>query len=614
MLFSLTSCLSKLPCSATPTLPGFLSCLSVIGPDFGVDDRAAAFSRGGVFIANARLLVPDMLSGRLVPGTIDGIFVNHAHGVGELSADAFVLRLFRLSNTRGFIRAISDMPDALTRNQVQVEKLMQRCFLNDMEVWPRIRKEVQESLKQGKQPEVVQIKLELPQQMLEIQRYILNIVQSTLTELKKDPNLDLGTLDVKDSISAAFDADLRQILDPAWQNLGPSARRLVNDLGGVRRLLKEMLRSDAVDFLRLLDSLCGKEALAAPVWLHSPDAQAVLKLAKGRVFEICREGQMPVLQRKLEPHAKWAKILEAIDRTIAHVAEAEKLCDANAVAVENSAVPNRCDLLVDGSDSDLEIVNITHVAKKPRTQKAGTGVVEPRILIIAPDDRSRRQLSTFLHRGPEATLLDNLGSYFKERGSRRGDRGDDFGTQHVATLREGALLAKEAEAVARELEEIRPAGALGLRQLEDGRPCHPRIDVVAEETEGQLEVRMEEVRPNAVIIFEPTLQAIRAVEVYNAMLQNHAFGKIKLELEDPPQPATLYVYLLAFEESIEQYRYNQSLHMESQAIDAIIRFRQHMTWRIDPPREVVLSQESSRRGGGARAAQAMLKPRVVVDM
>ena len=58
-------------------------------------------------------------------------------------------------------------PDAFSR--VQVEKVMQRCFLNDMEVWPRIRKEVQETLKQGRQPEVVQIKLELPPQMLEIQ-------------------------------------------------------------------------------------------------------------------------------------------------------------------------------------------------------------------------------------------------------------------------------------------------------------------------------------------------------------------------------------------------------------------------------------------------------------
>ena len=588
----------------------------MIGPDFSVDDRAAAFARGGAFIASARLLVPDMLSGRLVPQTIDGIFVNHAHGVGELSADAFVLRLFRLSNTKGFIRAVSDVPDAFSR--VQVEKVMQRCFLNDMEVWPRIRKEVQESLNQGTQPEVVQIKLELPQEMLEIQRYILNIVQSTLAELKKDPNLDLSHFDLKDSVSAAFESDLQKVLDPAWQNLGPKVRGLVNDLKAARRLVKEMLRGDAVDFLRLLDSLCGKdgrEASTPPAWLHSEDAQAVIRLAKARVFEIWRTSpdgsqMQPVVRRKLEPHAKWAKILNAIDRTISQVAEVEEMCDSSALAVD---APERCPV-VDGSDSDLEIVGIKHVAKRPRTSSvqrtSNTSLVEPRLLIIAPDDRSRRQLSDFLHRGPEATLLDKLGSYFKERATKL--RGDQMMAGPAAVPREGALLAKEAEVVARELEEMRPSDALGLRQLEDGRPCHPRIDVVVEEAEGQLELRMEEVKPHAVIVFEPTLQAIRAVEVYNAMAHNQKpFGNIKLEVEDAPSPAPLYVYLLSFEESIEKYRYQQNLLTESQAIDAIIRFRQHMTWRVDLPTEVA-PPESSRRGGGARAQS--LKPQVVVDM
>ena len=186
-------------------------------------------------------------------------------------------------------------------------------------------------------------------------------------------------------------------------------------------------------------------------------------------------------------------------------------------------------------------------------------------------------------------------------------------------------MAKEAEAVARELEEIRPDGALGLRQLKDGRPCHPRIDVVVEETEGQLELRMDEIKPHAVIVFEPTLQAIRTVEVYNATVHNQtSFRNIKLEVEDvedapdapdAPPPAApvapLYVYLLSFEDSIEKYRYQQNLLTESQAVDAIIRFRQHMTWRVDLPTEVA-PPESSRRGGGARAQ--VMKPQVVVDM
>ena len=576
---------------------GLRNHLHVVGPE--LKDRAAAFAKGGAFICSARLLVTDLLSGRLVPESVDGLFVNHAHGVQELSADAFVLRLYRLKNTKGFVRAISDAPDGFARGQVQVEKVMQRCFLNDMDVWPRIRKEVQESLSQESQPEVAQIKLELPKEMLEIQRHILNIFQSTLAELKKDPHVDLGDLDVKGSLNSAFESELRQVLDLAWQNLGPSARRLVNDLSGLRRLLTELLRGDAVDFLRLLDTLCKtqNQGQSHAAWLHSADAQSLLALAKGRVYEICRENDVAVLQRRLEPHAKWCRILEAIDRTIEKVAASEASGAFGASEVRESSKPCPID-----SDSDLEIVGVR--TKRPRT----SSVLEPRLLIIAPEDRSRRQLSDFLHRGGAATLLDSLGSYFKDRDS--GQKGDVGGLG----VREASLVAQEAEKVARELEDLVAESCLRMREVA-GRACHPRVDVVAESEE--LEMRMEEMRPHAVILFEPSLQAIRQVEVYHAQL--HARLRVKIEpgmSQEPvqePVPRQLQVYLLAFEDSIETYRYQQSLLSESQAVDAIIRFRQHVTWRIDPPTELG-PPESSRRGGGARGLQAQVKPRVVVDM
>ena len=609
-----------------------------MGPDFSTKDRAAAFSSGGAFIANARVLVPDILSGRLRPETIDGIFVNHAHQVGELSADAFVLRLFRLSNTSGFIRAISDVPDSFSQNHTQLEKIMRRCFLNDLEVWPRIRKEVQNSLKHEGQAEVVQITLELPEQTLELQRHILNIVQSTLAELKKDPNLELGLsgLDAKDSATSTFEVELRQILDPVWQNLGPSARRLVNDLTGVRRLLTELLRGDAVDFLRLLDTLCGKEVQSAPLWLHSPDAQAMLAFAKARVYEISRNQQdgTMFLNRKLEPHPKWTKILDSIDQTISNVAAAQKACNNKAVAAvaltpDESNPPSDMETVLDDSDSDsdIEIVGVKHVAKKRRTLQtpvsasdAASAVLEPRILIIAPDDRCRRQLSTFLHRGAQATLLDNLESYLRDRASRLRQN-----SEGLSVVREGVLMVQEADAAARELEQIRPdGGAMRFRELPDGRPCHPRIDVVTEDCEGQLEVHMEQMQPHAVIVFENSLHAVRAVEVYYATLHWRSQSScVKVEPETTQEDlvnagedlrvSALNVYLLSFEDSIEKYRYQHNLRSESEGIDSIIKFRQHMTWRVDLPTEIA-PPESSRRGGGARALQAMVKPRVVVDM
>ena len=96
--------------------PGPSSTVAVfvtIRNDMSVDERSLAYAHGGVFVVNARLLVPDLLTGRVLPETLDGLFVNHAHTVGEFSAEAFVLLLYRGRNLRGFLRVVTDRADLL---------------------------------------------------------------------------------------------------------------------------------------------------------------------------------------------------------------------------------------------------------------------------------------------------------------------------------------------------------------------------------------------------------------------------------------------------------------------------------------------------------------------
>ena len=350
----------------------------------------------------------------------------------------------------------------------------------------------------------------------------------------------------------------------------------MSDLSGVRRLLTELLRSDAVEFQRVLENLCAsRDAGKAPVWLHSPDAQACLSLAKARVYEIHAnpDGAGQVLQRNVQPHAKWAKILEAVDRTLVDVAERRE--HPKAGCFEFASLNMGTQISLDLDDSDIEIM-VQPVAKRLRTEpcnsaastdapgSAGAGdVVEPRILLIAPDDRSRRQLSTLLHRGPQATLLDGLEAYLRERSQRRQDLSGDLSTP--LRFGEAALLANEAQAVAQELEELQPRSALQARKLADGRMCHPRIDIIsADDTEGQLEVRLAEMQPHAVLVFEPTLHAIRALEVYCASCKSARQGPvIKKEAgtagyaEPTRALVPFHVYLLVFDESVEKHRFDQ---------------------------------------------------------
>ena len=57
-----------------------------------------------------RILVVDLLSGRLSGRAVSGCIVLNAHRVTETSGEGFAVRLFRAANRNGFVRAFSDQP------------------------------------------------------------------------------------------------------------------------------------------------------------------------------------------------------------------------------------------------------------------------------------------------------------------------------------------------------------------------------------------------------------------------------------------------------------------------------------------------------------------------
>lgn len=57
-----------------------------------------------------RILVVDMLNARIQGQHIAGMVIMNAHRVTDASGEAFAVRLFRMANKRGFVRAFSDQP------------------------------------------------------------------------------------------------------------------------------------------------------------------------------------------------------------------------------------------------------------------------------------------------------------------------------------------------------------------------------------------------------------------------------------------------------------------------------------------------------------------------
>lgn len=71
-----------------------------------------------------RILVVDMLNARIQGQHIAGMVIMNAHRVTDASGEAFAVRLFRMANKKGFIRAFSDQPTGFASG---FNKVWQHC-------------------------------------------------------------------------------------------------------------------------------------------------------------------------------------------------------------------------------------------------------------------------------------------------------------------------------------------------------------------------------------------------------------------------------------------------------------------------------------------------------
>ena len=190
------------------------------------DQRVKLYQSLQCCFVTTRILVVDLLCGRLASSSVAGIIVVNAHRVTESSGEAFAVRLYReghavkgpqqASSTTnphslGFIRAISDMPThfAFGFNKVtdlschplifpdplsspplnKVEKTMKALGLKKLSLWPRFQQYVLDEL-DATPPQVVEWEQDLTPAMIQIQASIIELMDMLIKELKKTNCID----------------------------------------------------------------------------------------------------------------------------------------------------------------------------------------------------------------------------------------------------------------------------------------------------------------------------------------------------------------------------------------------------------------------------------------
>lgn len=640
--------------------------LVVVNTDLmGVPMREKMYQQGGIFSITSRILVVDLLTGLIDPGTITGVVVLHADRVIATSLEAFILRIYRQKNMKGFLKAVSDNPDPFTHGWSPLTNMMKNLFLRKVSLWPRFQITVAKSLEGKRKAEVIELEVPMTEAMTDIQNAILECVETSIQELKKiNTGLDMGDWNLDSALMKNFDMIIRRQLDPNWHRVSWKTKQIVADLGVLRGMLDSILAFDSVSFLKHLDAIHaahspapGSTKQTQSPWLFLDAAQTIFDTAKRRVYEkklnktvgiaTANEDILSSVRPVLEEQPKWAvlaEVLEEIERDLYF--EPALRDNSNGTVLVMCQDTMTCRQLRDylqtmhvkPNESALDKKEDSSSEDEDDKQPSANFLMRKRLRDYLKWKRDFSHVNSLLFSEAQNSIRGavdsrtSLAAGSKARAppnKRRRVRGGGNMTVTAGRLDNGSIaqyfekpgeiseLMAGVEITAAEAAQTKPDVVYTLDPLEDMDDyfhLYDMVDLIAiHPYEGdQDEHILEEIRPKFIIMYEPDAAFIRRIEVYRS---SHEDRNVR-------------VYFLYYGGSVEEQRYLSAVRREKDSFTKLIKERASMSIVLDSFMSASVRKESSsddvqeeflrtvntRIAGGGRLAAVSQPPRVVVDV
>ncbi|CAM6083895.1 unnamed protein product [Calypogeia fissa] len=480
-----------------------------INNEFTSAERTTFYLKGGPYIITSRILIVDLLNERVPLQNVAGIIVANAHRITETCAEAFILRLYRQANRKGFVRAFTDRPQAMASGFSKTERIMKSLFVRRLYLWPRFQLSVSSVLEENP-PDVVDIRMPLTSAMEGIQMAILEVMDACLKELRKTNKIDVEDLTVENGLFKSFDEIVRRQLDPIWHTVGRKTKQLVGDLNTLRTLAEYLLRYDAVTFLKYLDTLRISES-ARSVWIYATPTHRIFDLAKKRVYRIMRvdANGNPIAA----PTAKPAK---------GGVSTKRKFIPESKPVVGFGVLNGVYEQGEKRVRTDSEVVDLTGDAVlKETNSNAETGNEQENSATASANSVGREaqgvELEVVVEEMPKWRILrDVLEEIEEERGKARADAGNESSSQDAWGEGCGAVLvACKDERTCLQLQGVITKGPEKLMREEWNNYLLGKAELQRIRLRGKRKVQ----------------RAVRGVGVYNGVVQSTA------ELKDAPNSA-----------------------------------------------------------------------------
>ncbi|KAF4015605.1 hypothetical protein G4228_007303 [Cervus hanglu yarkandensis] len=516
-------------------------------------NRYEVYTQGGVIFATSRILVVDFLTDRIPSDLITGILVYRAHRIIESCQEAFILRLFRQKNKRGFIKAFTDNAVAFDTGFCHVERVMRNLFVRKLYLWPRFHVAVNSFLELHK-PEVVEIHVSMTPAMLAIQTAILDILNACLKELKcHNPSLEVEDLSLENAIGKPFDKTIRHYLDPLWHQLGAKTKSLVQDLKILRTLLQYLSQYDCITFLNLLESLRATEKAFGQNsgWLFLDSSTSMFVNARARVYHVpdAKMSKKIKLPEKLEIKEEQGQVLicASDDRTCSQLRE--------YLTVGAEVFLLRLYRKTFEKDSKAEDVWM-RLRKEDDSKRIMKSNKRPKDL--RDKDRPPAKEKALRKKKPRLTLTQMVGRTEElegEAGVEEGSPGELTSSPESCT---GDSKHEESDV------NVSSDAAYGI--LKDPLTIiHPLLGC---SDPYALTRVLHEVEPRYVVLYDAELTFVRQLEIYRASRPGKPLRQRSV--------LTCRVYFLIYGGSTEEQRYLTALRKEKEAFEKLIREKASM--------------------------------------
>lgn len=628
------------------TISGSPKCrgLRLVNTDvMSVGTREKMYAGGGIFSITSRILIVDFLSGLLNPETVTGLIALHAERISITSLEAFIIRIYRQKNKKGFLKAFSDQPEPFTSGFQPLTGILKNLFLRKPLLYPRFHVTVAKSLEGRRKAEVIELEVPMTDAMRDIQNAIMECVEVSIMELKKgNTGLEMDDWNLDSALHRNFDTIIRRQLDPMWHRTTYRTRQIVRDLSILRTILHALLTYDAVAFNKFLDTVLAASSPASgssrqnqSPWLFLDAAHTLFDTAKRRVYSgkltdgaASTDGLNPVL----EEMPKWsllAEILEEIERDMYFNPSPQDESSGGILVMCGDQ--DTCRQIREYLQTMHAGVDEAHLADGDEDQaedkSSGKMMMRRKLHNYLKWKRDFARVSNNLfsenQKAINGTTAPSGNQAYRSRGppnKRRRIRGGGGagaaptraanGSINIAGDKDAHIQSLMLELAPSELESnITSKVDIGADPLDDMDDYYELYDmkdlIVVHPYDGDMDDHLlEEIKPRYVIMYEPDAAFIRRIEVYRS---SHANRQVR-------------VYFMYYGGSVEEQRYLSAVRREKDAFAKLIRERGNMALTFThegsnlDPQESFLRTVNTRIAGGGRLAATAEPPRVVVDV